>query len=84
MPGFSRRKIIEHPFHVDNDKGESGIGYDIIIGHDLMVQLGPLADFKRQVLQWDGVKVTMKEPIGLLGKSYLTIQEMRKVIIQTT
>ena len=49
-----------------------------------MVQLGPLADFKRQVLQWDGVKVTTKEPIGLLGKSYLTSQEMRKVIIQTT
>ena len=40
MLEFSIRKIIEHRFHVDNDKGELGIGYDMIIGCDLMLQLG--------------------------------------------
>ena len=40
MLELSIRNIIEHQFHVDNDKGESGIGYDMIIGRDLMVQLG--------------------------------------------
>ena len=42
----------------------------MIIGHDLMLQLGLLSEFKHQVLQWDGVTVPMKEPSGLLGKSY--------------
>ena len=37
IPEFSIRKIINRRFHVDNDEGESGIGYDMIIGRDLMV-----------------------------------------------
>ena len=68
MPEFSRSKTIEHCFHVNNGKGESGIGYDRIIGRDLMLQLGLTEDFKRQVLQWDGAIVPMEKPIGLLGK----------------
>ena len=60
MSEFSSIKIMEHLFHVNNNKGESGIGYDMIIGRDLMLQLGLLANFKRQVLQWDGVNVPMK------------------------
>ena len=49
---LSSRKIIEHRFHFNNDKVGSGIGYDIIIGRDLMVQLVLKDDFKNQVLQW--------------------------------
>ena len=60
MPEFSSINIIEHQFHVNNDKGESVIGYDMIIDHDLVVQLDLPADFKRQILQQDGVTVTMK------------------------
>ena len=51
MLEFSSRNIINHHFHVDNDKGDSVIGYDIIIGRDLMVQLGLTAGYKRQFLQ---------------------------------
>ena len=51
MLEFSIIKITLHHFHVDNNEGESGIGYDMIIGRDLMVQLGLSADFKFQVLQ---------------------------------
>ena len=47
---FSSIKIIIHCFH-DDKKGESGIGYGMIIGRDIMVQLGMTADCKRQVLQ---------------------------------
>ena len=60
MPEFSSSKIITHCFHVDNDKGKSGIGCYMIIGRDLMVQLGLTANFKRQVLQWYGATVHMK------------------------
>ena len=83
MPGFSSSKIINRRFHVDNNKGKSGIGYYIIIGHDLMVQLGMTADFKRKVLQWNGYTVHMKESSSLLGKSDLTKRKMRKVVMQT-
>ena len=54
IPELSIIRIINHRFYVDNDKGESGIGYDMIIGRDLMVQIVLTTDFKRQVLQWDG------------------------------
>ena len=42
----------------------------MIIGRDLVVQLGILEDFKRKVLQWDGAIVPMKEPSCILGKIY--------------
>ena len=59
---------MSHRFHVDNNEGEFGIGYDLIIGRDLMVQPVLSADFKSQVLHWDDVTVPMKEPRSLLGK----------------
>ena len=45
MPYFSSRKIMNYRFHVNNEKGKSDIGYDMIIGHNLMVQLGLTDDF---------------------------------------
>ena len=60
MPDFSCRNIFDRPFHVKNDKGELGIGYDMIIGRDLMVQLFLTYDFKCQVLQLDDATVPMK------------------------
>ena len=84
MPEISRSKIINHSFHVDNDKAESVIGYDMIIGHDLMVQPGLPSGFKRQFLQWDGAIVHIKEPRCLLGESNLNKCEMHKLVIQTS
>ena len=84
MPDFSNSKIINHRFCVHNDKGELGIGYDMIIGRDLMVQLGLTAGFKLQVLQWDGATVYMKEPRSFIGKSNLTKCKMREVVMQTS
>ena len=55
----------------------------MIICHDLMVKLGLSDDFKRQLLQFYGVTVPMKEPSGLLGKSDLTSHEMSEVVMQT-
>ena len=83
MPYFSSSKIIEHRFHVDKDKGELRIGYNMIIGRDLIVQLGVTTDFKCQVFQWDGTEVLMKEDSGLLGKSDSSKREMREVVMHT-
>ena len=83
MPEFYISKIIEHRINVDNNKFKSCMGYDIIIGRYLMVQLGLSADFKCQVVQWDDVTLPMKEPRGLLGKSDLTNFNMREFLMQT-
>ena len=46
-----------------------------------MVQLGMTVDFSRQVLQWDGAAVLMKQPIVLLRQKNLISQEMRRVFM---
>ena len=43
----------------------------MIIGRDLMVQLGLLEDFKRNFLQLDGKILPMKEPRGMLVQTDL-------------
>ena len=48
-----------------------------------MVEFVLLDDIKCQVLQWECVKIPMKEPIGLLEQSDLTSCNMLKVVIQT-
>ena len=83
MPEFCVNKITNHRFHVDNYEGELGISYYMIIGRDLMVQLGLTADFKRQFLQWDGTNVHMKEPSNLIGQTDLTKREICEVVMQT-
>ena len=84
MTEFSRIKIINHSLHFENNKGKSGIVYGIIIGHDVMAQLGLKANFKHKVLQWDDNTVSMKKTSGLLGKSNLTKRNMREVDLQTS
>ena len=68
-------------FHVDNNEGESRIGYDMIIGRNLMVQLGLPDNLKCQVLQWGGVTVPMKQNISLLGQTDITSCEMHKLVM---
>ena len=84
VPEFSISKIINHFFHVDNYKGESGIGYDIIIGRCLMVQLVLTSNFKRQVLKWGGNNFHIKEPSSFLGKYDLPKRKICKVVMQTS
>ena len=84
MTEFSRIKIIHHCLHDDNDRGESRIFYGMIIFRDLMVQLGLTANYKWQVIQWDGAAVHIKELSGLLGQSVQTKHEMRKVVMQNS
>ena len=83
MLEFSGSKKINHRFHIDNDKGESGIGYDMIIVRELMVQLGLAANFKRQVFQWYGATAQMKEPSSFIGQSDITKRKMRKVAMKS-
>ena len=82
---FSGSKIIDHHFNVDNNKGELGICYDMIIGHDLMVELSLSDNFKPPVLQWDAVTVpvmgaSVHEP---RQRSSTYVQKFRRSIYET-
>ena len=66
---FSGRNVIMHHIHVDNNKGESRIGYDMIIGCELIVHLVMKANFGYKIPEWDETLVPMKEPGNFLGKT---------------
>ena len=83
MLEFSSSKISNHWFYTKNDNGYSGIGYDMIMGCDMMVKLGLKFYFKRQVLQWYSTTLHMKEPSGLIVKSDLNKRDMQEVVMQT-
>ena len=57
------------------------MGYNMIIGRDLMVKLGLTGGFNNQVLQWDGATVHMKESSSLLGKYGLNRHDIREVVM---
>jgi len=57
---FNSSKIISHRFQVDNDDGDEGIGYDMIIGRDLMESIGMILDFQNKTIQWENMTVSMK------------------------
>jgi hypothetical protein len=56
---FYENKVIEWTLHVDKTSGPHG--YDMIVGRDLMSQLGIILDFDRQTMTWDESTIKMKE-----------------------
>ena len=66
MQYFSSSKFISYQFCIDNDEGKSGIVYEMIMGHDLMIQIGLAANFKSNVLEWDDDVMQMKYTANLL------------------
>ena len=80
-PDFSNSKIISRRFCVDNDECELVIGYYIIIGRYMMVQLGLTDDIKCQFLSWDDILVFMKYSRIFLGQYYLNRRNMSEVVI---
>ena len=39
--------------HFENDEQDQGIGYDIIILQDIMIQIGLIDTFQHNILKWD-------------------------------
>ena len=56
MPEFFRDKVIEWDLHVSSNLG----AYDMIIGHDIMSALGIKFDFATMSIEWDDVRVPIK------------------------
>ena len=56
---FSGSKIVEWTFSVYRDS--EALGYDMIIGRDLLNKLGVILDFKKSVVNWEGIEIPMQD-----------------------
>ena len=52
LPEFSDKKIITWQFNVGD---KDNLGYDMIIGRDLLSALGMNISFQKASLEWDGI-----------------------------
>ena len=57
---FYENKSIEWNLHVDSTPGPHR--YDMILGHNVMSELGITLDFKDQTMTWDDSTIDMKDP----------------------
>lgn len=74
---FSESKIINWKFNVSENSND--LGYDMIIGRDLMVELGLIINFKDKKVSWEGIDMPMRD-FNQLRKLNLSRREMRAVI----
>ena len=45
---------------MDNNNGDIGIGYEMIIGQIMIAKTELISNFKHNVFKWDGYEVLMK------------------------
>ena len=57
---FYGNKSIEWNLHVDSSPGPHQ--YDMILGRDVLSELGIMLDFKDQTMTWDDSTINMKDP----------------------
>ena len=62
---------------------DEGIGYDMVICRELMLQLGLKTELSRQLLEWYETVVPMKDPRNVLDQPDLTKIDMQEVVMQT-
>ena len=60
IPEFSTDKEITWTVHVDKHTDPTKAQYDIIIGNDLLTELGFVLDYEEKTLRWDNVTIPMK------------------------
>ena len=58
LPEFSDKKNITWQFSIFEG---SDVGYDIVIGRDLMLELGMDISFAKKSVSWEGIKIVMQD-----------------------
>ncbi len=69
---FFENRVIEWDLHVDTSEGPHH--YDMLLGRDLLKQLGIKFDFETETMMWDDATINMREPDIL---SYSTMPESK-------
>ena len=60
LPDFSESREIQWNFHISNEKNNDNLGYDVIIGRDLMKELGMIIDFENCQVKWKELSIPMR------------------------
>ena len=56
---FSSSKVVQWDFNIANPNHD--IGYDMIIGRDLLIELGIIIDFKQKTMTWAEATIAMPQ-----------------------
>jgi len=73
---FSKSKVVDWTFRVTDSKN---LGYDMIIGRDIMQTLGINLLFNEQTIQWEGAWIPMHD-FNKLEKHNLNKYELNAII----
>jgi hypothetical protein len=77
LPEFSTSKVIRWVCHVDSTTLRTNAQYDMIIGADLLSELGIEISFSTQWIIWEGIEIPMKD------KHISDIQNARAIYYQS-
>ena len=61
MPEFDNDKVVTWACNVDDKTPQENAPYDMIIGMDLMTEIGIVIDCEDKVIKWEGQDIPMKE-----------------------
>jgi predicted aspartyl protease len=61
LPEFNSTKVISWSCHIDESATSSASRYDMIIGRDLLQEIGFIIDFNDYTMTWDEATIPMKE-----------------------
>ena len=76
LPEFSDKKNITWHFSVFEG---SDVGYDMVIGRDLMLELGMDISFAKKTVTWEGIEIPMRD-FNKLRKWNISKMEMNAII----
>ena len=85
LPEFSESKIITSDFRIDDinqHKQYGNIGYDMVIGRDILHPLGLSEDFATATIQWSDTSVPMKPP-HFRTNAAVSNKELKEFLSQT-
>jgi hypothetical protein len=60
LPEFNLKKLISWKFHID-DRSKLSSTYDMVIGRDLLGDLGSILNFNDHTVTWDTDTIPMKD-----------------------
>ena len=76
LPEFSNSKLITWNFHLTDNED---LGYDLILGRDIMLKLGIDLSFEKKSLSWEGTEIPMRD-YNKLKRWNLSKHEVKAII----
>ena len=76
LPEFSDKKIIKWNFNITSS---DDLGYDMIIGRDILMTLGINFSFVNKTVEWEGISIPMRD-FNKIKKYKLSKYEIKAII----